>query len=303
MHAPCPSSARDERRRIGCGTCCRSARPRVELNGDALRLGSLDEAPLGIRLGPRLLECAFAEVRWRGARAIDVAREGRPQCCVDAYVIEEARRNLVAKAPDRTVTLDRLLPRMTTAGVQRSDAAARGDRCRCRPKDRPVWPRRSVAVAPPWSPAIGAFRGAVWRTINRRDNSLAALGRRMLLVCAGLLLRGSRRGLRLGNHESSRGVVGRSRRFAFARRPSGLAVHAASFITTIVTSSSAGVPPANFSSSSSTLATTCLGLCGAIDRDRLAEALEAEHLARSVLRLGDAVGVENDDVAGDAVSP
>ena len=45
------------------------------------------------------------------------------ECCVDGYVIEEARRNLVAKAPDRVVALERLLSRMKTAGAQRSDTA------------------------------------------------------------------------------------------------------------------------------------------------------------------------------------
>ncbi|HJS06371.1 MAG TPA: PIN domain-containing protein [Pirellulales bacterium] len=45
------------------------------------------------------------------------------ECCVDAYVIEEARRNLVAKAPDRVVALEKLLPRMKKAGVQRSNLA------------------------------------------------------------------------------------------------------------------------------------------------------------------------------------
>ena len=45
------------------------------------------------------------------------------ECCVDGYAIEEARRNLVAKAPDRVVALERLLSRMKTAGAQRSDAA------------------------------------------------------------------------------------------------------------------------------------------------------------------------------------
>ena len=46
------------------------------------------------------------------------------ECCADAYVIEEARRNLLAKAPPHcVVTLEKLLSRMTTAGAQRSDAA------------------------------------------------------------------------------------------------------------------------------------------------------------------------------------
>ena len=45
------------------------------------------------------------------------------ECRVDGYVIEEARRNLVAKAPERLVALERLLSRMKTAGAQRSDTA------------------------------------------------------------------------------------------------------------------------------------------------------------------------------------
>ena len=43
------------------------------------------------------------------------------ECCVDGYVIEEARRNLVAKAPDGVGTLEKLLSCMKTAGAQRSD--------------------------------------------------------------------------------------------------------------------------------------------------------------------------------------
>jgi uncharacterized protein len=45
------------------------------------------------------------------------------ECCVDSYVIEEARRNLVAKAPDCVVALEKLLSRMKKARAQRSDAA------------------------------------------------------------------------------------------------------------------------------------------------------------------------------------
>ncbi len=45
------------------------------------------------------------------------------ECCVDGYVIEEARRNLAAKAPDDVVALAKLLLRMTKADTQRSDAA------------------------------------------------------------------------------------------------------------------------------------------------------------------------------------
>jgi uncharacterized protein len=45
------------------------------------------------------------------------------ECCVNSYVVEEARRNLVAKAPEAIAILDRLLSRMTTAKAQPSDAA------------------------------------------------------------------------------------------------------------------------------------------------------------------------------------
>lgn len=59
------------------------------------------------------------------------------ECCLDAYVIEEARRNLVAKTPDRVVALERLLSRMKTAGAQRSDAALETS-LPLPAKDRPV---------------------------------------------------------------------------------------------------------------------------------------------------------------------
>jgi len=57
--------------------------------------------------------------------------------CVDSYVIEEARRNLVAKAPDRVVALERLLSRMKTAGAQRSNAVLEAS-LPLPAKDRPV---------------------------------------------------------------------------------------------------------------------------------------------------------------------
>jgi predicted nucleic acid-binding protein len=43
--------------------------------------------------------------------------------CVDAYVVEEARRNVVAKAPERLPDLDGLLARLETARAQRVDPA------------------------------------------------------------------------------------------------------------------------------------------------------------------------------------
>ena len=59
------------------------------------------------------------------------------ECCADGYVIEEARRNLIAKASDRVVALDRLLSRMQTAGAQRSDTALEAS-LPLPAKDRPV---------------------------------------------------------------------------------------------------------------------------------------------------------------------
>ena len=56
---------------------------------------------------------------------------------MDGYVIEEARRNLVAKAPDRVVALETLLSRMKAAGAQRSDAALEAS-LPLPAKDRPV---------------------------------------------------------------------------------------------------------------------------------------------------------------------
>jgi predicted nucleic acid-binding protein len=59
------------------------------------------------------------------------------ECCVDSYVIEEARRNLVAKAPDCVVALEKFLSRMKRAGAQRSDAALEAS-LPLPAKDRPV---------------------------------------------------------------------------------------------------------------------------------------------------------------------
>lgn len=58
-------------------------------------------------------------------------------CCVNSYVVEEARRNLVAKAPERIAVLDRLLSRLTTAKAQPSDAALEAS-LPLPAKDRPV---------------------------------------------------------------------------------------------------------------------------------------------------------------------
>ena len=59
------------------------------------------------------------------------------ECCVDGYVIGEARRNLVAKAPDRIAALERLMSRMKKTGAQRSAPALEAS-LPLPPKDRPV---------------------------------------------------------------------------------------------------------------------------------------------------------------------
>jgi len=59
------------------------------------------------------------------------------ELCVDGYVLEEGRRNLVAKAPDRVVDLERLLTGMQMAVAQRSDAALEAS-LPLPAKDRPV---------------------------------------------------------------------------------------------------------------------------------------------------------------------
>jgi len=45
------------------------------------------------------------------------------QCRVDAYVIEEARRNVLATAPDAMPALERVLSRVKTPAVRRVDPA------------------------------------------------------------------------------------------------------------------------------------------------------------------------------------
>ena len=74
------------------------------------------------------------------------------------YVIEEARRNLVAKAPDRVVALERLLPRMKTAGAQRGDTALEAS-LPLPAKDRPVLAAAIRQAAPRWSLAIARISG------------------------------------------------------------------------------------------------------------------------------------------------
>ena len=81
----------------------------------------------------------FSAAKSDGAvrRLLELLIKARHECCADGFVLEEARRNLAAKAPDGLVTLDSLLVRMQVAGVQPFDAAL--DAALPLPdKDRPV---------------------------------------------------------------------------------------------------------------------------------------------------------------------
>lgn len=59
------------------------------------------------------------------------------ECWVDGYVVEEARRNLIAKAPSGAPVLDTLLERMHVAAAQ-PHPAAREATFALPEKDRPV---------------------------------------------------------------------------------------------------------------------------------------------------------------------
>ena len=62
----------------------------------------------------------FSAAKSDGAvrQLVSLLLRARHQCCVDSYVIEEARRNLLAKAPDGVSVLDTLLTRLYVAAVQ-----------------------------------------------------------------------------------------------------------------------------------------------------------------------------------------
>jgi predicted nucleic acid-binding protein len=59
------------------------------------------------------------------------------ECCVDAYVVEEARRNLALKAPQGLIVLDALLVKMPVAPAQPADAEIEAT-LPLPEKDRPV---------------------------------------------------------------------------------------------------------------------------------------------------------------------
>lgn len=67
----------------------------------------------------------FSAAKSDGAtrKFLTLLEEAGHSCWVDAYVIEEARRNLAAKAPDRLGELEGLLSRMEVAQAPRNDAS------------------------------------------------------------------------------------------------------------------------------------------------------------------------------------
>jgi predicted nucleic acid-binding protein len=81
----------------------------------------------------------FSAAKSDGAvrQLVALLRESGHTCCVDDYVIEEARRNLATKYPDGLVALEKLLRRMARASVQPPSAALEAS-LRLPAKDRPV---------------------------------------------------------------------------------------------------------------------------------------------------------------------
>ncbi|TAH34391.1 MAG: PIN domain-containing protein [Planctomycetota bacterium] len=81
----------------------------------------------------------FSAAKSDGAvrQLLDLLIAAGHECWVDAYVTEEARRNLDAKAPPGLPALNALLARVRTAGVQ-PHAAASVAAAALPEKDRPV---------------------------------------------------------------------------------------------------------------------------------------------------------------------
>lgn len=61
----------------------------------------------------------FSAAKSDGAirQLVGLLLRARHQCCVDGYVVEEARRNLAAKAPDGVSTLEALLTKLRVAAI------------------------------------------------------------------------------------------------------------------------------------------------------------------------------------------
>jgi predicted nucleic acid-binding protein len=81
----------------------------------------------------------FSAAKSQGAvrRLLDLLVEAGHDCCVDAYVVEEARRNLALKAPPALATLEALLAKIDVAPLYPGDATLEVA-LRLPEKDRPV---------------------------------------------------------------------------------------------------------------------------------------------------------------------
>ena len=81
----------------------------------------------------------FSAAKSDGAvrQLIGLLAEAGHVLCADGYVIEEARRNLAAKAPEGVSVLAKLLTRMHVANAQSGDAALEAS-LPLPAKDRPV---------------------------------------------------------------------------------------------------------------------------------------------------------------------
>ena len=81
----------------------------------------------------------FSAAKSAGAvrRLLELLLEAGHECRVDAYVVEEARRNLAAKFPEGLAALERLLPRLQGAHTQQADRALEAT-LPLPGKDRPV---------------------------------------------------------------------------------------------------------------------------------------------------------------------
>ena len=67
----------------------------------------------------------FSAAKSAGAvrRLLDLLLKAGHECCVDGYVVEEARRNLAAKAPDGVAALELMVARCQRSDVQHADRA------------------------------------------------------------------------------------------------------------------------------------------------------------------------------------
>src|ERR1700675_3905043 len=81
----------------------------------------------------------FSAAKSKGAvrQLLDRLIKAGHDCCVDGYVVEEARRNLALKAPQGLAVLEALLVEMHVAPAQPANAALE-DTLPLPDKDRPV---------------------------------------------------------------------------------------------------------------------------------------------------------------------